>query len=249
MSFKDKVAIVTGASSGIGAAVAIAFSAEGASVAIVGRNQTKLAATASRCANSLVIQADVTNDDDARRIVNETIETFGKIDILINNAGGLSFGSIFDDKIMTAYDSTMALNLRAVFRMTSLAVPYLIKAKGNIVNVSSVAARTTQFALESIAYSVSKAGLDHFGACLAADLAEHGVRVNTISPGPVVTDIKANCGDTGSWDDLKPFTALNNVSQPEEIADLILFIASDKAKSITGSNYITDNGFLIKRYL
>ncbi|CAH2265645.1 uncharacterized oxidoreductase TM_0325-like [Pararge aegeria] len=247
MSFKDKVAIVTGASSGIGAAVAIALSAEGASVAIVGRKQAKLAATKTRCANALVIRADVTNDDDARRIVDETIEAFGKIDILINNAGGSTFGNIFDDNIMTAYDMTMAVNLRAVFRVTSLAVPHLIKTKGNIVNVSSVAGQSTHFVSEALSYAVSKAGLIHFGACLAADLAEHGVRVNTISPGPVVTDLMENCGVSITWDSLKPLTALNKVSEAQEIADLILFVASDKAKSITGSNFTSDNGWMIKR--
>ncbi|XP_045761899.1 3-oxoacyl-[acyl-carrier-protein] reductase FabG-like [Maniola jurtina] len=246
MNFKGKVAIVTGASSGIGAAVAIALSAEGASVAIVGRNQAKLAATAARCTNALAIQADVTNDDDAQRIIHQTVVTFGKIDVLVNNAGGAKLATVFDENIMAAYDFTMNVNLRAVFRITSLAVPYLMKTKGNIVNMSSVSGHGVQFSQSFISYSVSKAGLSHFGTCLAAELAPHGVRVNTITPGPVDTDILKNSGLSLKWDDLKSKTALDKVSEPQEIADLILFVASDKGKSFTGSNIFCDNGLMIK---
>ncbi|XP_045761898.1 uncharacterized oxidoreductase SERP2049-like [Maniola jurtina] len=247
MGFQDKVAIVTGASSGIGAAVAIALSAEGASVAIVGRNQAKLAATAARCANALVIQADVTNDDDAQRIIHQTVETFGKIDVLVNNAGNTRSASMFDENIMAAYDFTMNVNLRAVFRITSLAIPYLIKTKGNIVNVSSVSGHSTRLAMQTITYSVSKAALSHFSGCLAADLAPHGVRVNTVSPGHTVTDLLENSGFPGKWEDFAALTALGKVAAAQEVADLVLFIASDKAKSVTGSNYFCDNGFMIKR--
>nr|XP_034826353.1 uncharacterized oxidoreductase MexAM1_META1p0182-like isoform X2 [Maniola hyperantus] len=248
MSFQDKVAIVTGASSGIGAAVAIALSAEGASVAIVGRNQANLATTAARCTNALAIQADVTKDDDAQRIIHQTVEKFGTIDVLVNNAGSAKLASVFDENIMAAYDFTMNVNLRAVFRITSLAIPYLMKTKGNIVNMSSISGHSTQLAPQSITYSVSKAGLSHFSACLAADLAPHGVRVNTICPGHTVTDLLENSGFFGSWDDFKADTALGKVAEAQEIAYLVLFIASDKAKSMTGSNYFCDNGFMIKRH-
>ncbi|XP_069355599.1 uncharacterized oxidoreductase SERP2049-like [Maniola hyperantus] len=246
MSFQDKVAIVTGASSGIGAAVAIALSAEGASVAIVGRNQANLATTAARCTNALAIQADVTKDDDAQRIIHQTVEKFGTIDVLVNNAGSAKLASVFDENIMAAYDFTMNVNLRAVFRITSLAIPYLMKTKGNIVNISSVSGHNTQFTQSLISYSVSKAGLSHFGACLASDLAPHGVRVNTIIPGPVNTDILQNSGFSAKWDEFKSNTALGKVSEPQEIADLVLFVASDQGKSITGSNIFCDNGCMIK---
>ncbi|XP_069355600.1 uncharacterized oxidoreductase SERP2049-like [Maniola hyperantus] len=245
MILQNKVAIVTGASSGIGAAVAIALSAEGASVVIVGRNQAKLAATAARCTNALAIQADVTNDDDAQKIIHQTVKKFGKIDVLVNNAGSAKLANVFDKNIMAAYDFTMNVNLRAVFRMTSLAIPYLMKTKGNIVNISSVSGHNTQFTQSLISYSVSKAALSHFGACLAADLAPHGVRVNTISPGPVTTDLLENFGMSANWDAFKSKSVLGKVSEPQEIADLALFIASDKGKSITGSNIFSDNGCMI----
>ncbi|XP_023949492.2 uncharacterized oxidoreductase SERP2049-like [Bicyclus anynana] len=248
MSFKGKVAIVTGSSSGIGAAVAMSLSAEGASVVIVGRNEAKLAATKAKCANALVVRADITIDADARRIVQQTIEKFGKIDILVNNAGNSILASIFDENIMESYDFTMNINLRAVFRMTSLVVPHIIKTKGNIVMISSVTGRSTSFGAQAISYAVSKAGLNHFGAYLAADLAPHGVRVNVISPGPVYTDLIENSGYDGSYDVLKFHTALDSVSHPQEIADLVLMVANDKAKSITGSNLFCDNGWMIKRY-
>ncbi|XP_046978458.1 3-oxoacyl-[acyl-carrier-protein] reductase FabG-like [Vanessa cardui] len=248
MSFKNKVVIVTGASSGIGASTAIMFSKEGARVVMVGRNETKLSAVAAKCSSPLVIRADVGNDDDARRIINETIDKFGQIDVLVNNAGiSVENGGILGNDMMKAFDTILNVNLRAIVHLTVLAAPHLVKTKGNIVNISSIGGITT-FSTPGITnYSVSKAALNHFTVCAATELGPHGVRVNTISPGPVRTDILENANNALTWDNFIPLTLLKRVSEPEEIADLILYIASDKAKSITGSNYVSDNGMLIKR--
>ncbi|XP_046978459.1 3-oxoacyl-[acyl-carrier-protein] reductase FabG-like [Vanessa cardui] len=248
MSFKNKVVIVTGASSGIGASTAIMFSKEGAHVVMVGRNETKLSAVAAKCSSPLVIRADVGNDDDARRIVNETIDKFGQIDVLVNNAGmSVENGGLLGGDMMKAFDTILNVNLRAVVHLTSLAAPHLVKTKGNVVNISSIGGTSTFSNPGVTNYCVSKAALNHFTVCAAAELGPHGVRVNTISPGPVRTDILENTNNSVTWDSLIPFTLLNRVSEPEEVADLILFIASDRAKSITGVNYVTDNGMLIKR--
>ncbi|XP_047535525.1 3-oxoacyl-[acyl-carrier-protein] reductase FabG-like [Vanessa atalanta] len=252
MSFKNKVVIVTGASSGIGAAASKMFSKEGARVVMVGRNETKLAAVAAQCNSPLVLRADVSNDDDARRIIDQTVKKNGHIDVLVNNAGmTMANGGILGTDMMKSYDTIMNTNLRAVVHLSNLAAPYLVKTKGNIVNISSIAGTIPPIGPGLTNYYVSKAALNHFTVCAAKELGPHGVRVNVISPGPVRTDFMDNVkdfyGTTGSWDDFMPKTILNRVSEPDEIADMILYLASDKAKSVTGSNFVIDNGMLIKR--
>ncbi|CAH0579148.1 unnamed protein product [Chrysodeixis includens] len=250
MSFNDKVVIVTGGSSGIGAAIAIQFSSLGAKVAIVGRNDKKLDAVAKKCKNPLTLVADVTKENDAKRIVNDTIKHFGKLDILINNAGIANPASILDENAMAVFDLVMATNLRSCVYLTHLAAPHIIKTKGNIINISSVAALQV-YSKQSFAYNSSKAAMDHFTRSVAAELASHGVRVNVVNPGPVKTDIIENLGmDKAQQEDvfakMKSLTALDRVSDAEEIADLVTFLASDKAKGITGSSFVTDNGSMIK---
>ncbi|MBH0219563.1 SDR family NAD(P)-dependent oxidoreductase, partial [Listeria monocytogenes] len=183
-----------GASSGIGAATAIKFAEEGAKVALVGRNQEKLNNVAKKCGNPLIIAADVSKDEDAKRVIEETLRYFGGIDVLVNNAGIVSRTNIQDNGVIPVYDRIMSTNLRAVVVLTHLAAPHIVKTKGNIVNISSVAGyRIFQ---ESFAYCTSKAGLDHFTRAVALELAPHGVRVNVINPGPVKTDIIENMGAT-----------------------------------------------------
>ncbi|XP_063389173.1 3-oxoacyl-[acyl-carrier-protein] reductase FabG-like [Cydia fagiglandana] len=255
MSFSGKVVLVTGASSGIGAATAILFSKEGASVAIVGRNETKLSNVAQKCAlagaQPLVIRADVANENEAGTIIKKTVDHFGKLDVLVNNAGMVRKASVADPNILKVFDEVMNTNLRSIVQLTSLAAPFLQATKGNIVNVSSVASLKV-VGEDFMSYSVSKAGVDHFTRCAALDLAASGVRVNSVNPGPVRTDISENAGlmppgaGDATWQYAKTLTALNKVGEPEEIADVIAFLASDKARSITGSTYVSDNGQLLK---
>ncbi|XP_045772211.1 uncharacterized oxidoreductase SERP2049-like [Maniola jurtina] len=245
MSFKNKVVIVTGASSGIGAAVAEEFSTEGAKVVMVGRNEAKLNNVAKRCNSPLVVRADLSNDKDVKKIIDETIAQFGQIDILVNNAGTYADASLLSGNIMDSYDFIIRVNLRALIYLTSLAAPYIVKTKGNIINISSVSGSIAPVAPGLCAYNVSKAAVNHFSTCIATELGALGVRVNTVSPGPVDTDFIENTGFPGPWEIYKQKTVLNRVSEPKEIADVVLFLASDKAKSITGVNYLTDNGMAI----
>ncbi|XP_073947818.1 uncharacterized oxidoreductase MexAM1_META1p0182-like [Choristoneura fumiferana] len=255
MSFSGKVVLVTGASSGIGAATAVLFSGSGARVALVGRNEAKLSNVAEKCAarsaHPLVIKADVANEEEAKTIVQKTVDHFGQLDILVNNAGIARYASVSEPNILEIFDIVMKTNLRSVVQLTNLAAPHLAATKGNIVNVSSIAAHTVL--QNSAPYCVSKVGLDHFTRCAALELASSGVRVNSVNPGPVRTDILEASGlvtadqSDETWDKMKVMTALNNVSEPSEIADVIAFLASDKARSITGSIYVSDNGFLLKK--
>ncbi|CAH0402594.1 unnamed protein product [Chilo suppressalis] len=248
MSFSGKVVLVTGASSGIGAATAVMFCKEGASVVLVARNEAKLKSVSEQCAAAggkhALIKADVSSDGDVKRIINSTIEKFSKLDILVNNAGIIAYGDILSGTILDTYDQISKTNLRAVIHVTMLAAPHLVNSKGNIINISSVASR--MIVNKFSAYSTSKAGLDQFTRCAAAELASSGVRVNSISPGPVDTDIFFNAGALPEFVARGIETPLGRVSQSDEIADLILYLASDKAKGITGSNFVSDNGVLLQ---
>ncbi|XP_048006829.1 3-oxoacyl-[acyl-carrier-protein] reductase FabG-like [Leguminivora glycinivorella] len=252
MSFANKVVIVTGASSGIGAATALMFAKEGADVVIVARTQAKLAAVAKNIQaqgrKALVIQADLSKEADVATVVPKTIKEFGKLDVLVNNAGMASEGCLLDGKALQAYDEVMKTNVRAVVQLTSLAAPYLIQTKGNVVNVSSVAGLMTSKIPTLMFYSVSKAALGHFTRCSALELAASGVRVNSVNPGPVENDFIIN--NKLDVQDLKgnltDFTALGYIAKDDEIGRVILFLASDKARSITGSTYVIDNGCLLK---
>ncbi|KAJ8714994.1 hypothetical protein PYW08_004975 [Mythimna loreyi] len=255
MSFTDKVVIVTGASSGIGAAIAIKFAEEQANVVLVARNKAKLTEVAERCqtlgAKTIMVIADVTKNDDVKKIVSNTITQFKKIDVLINNAGIAGKAAIWDGNAMEVYDKIMSTNLRSVVYLTNLAAPHLIQSKGNIINISSIAA-VDVISPQHFAYCTSKAGMDHFMRSIALDLSGKGVRVNNVNPGPVKTDIVQSFGvakaDVGNfWKKAEEMTTLGRISDPSEIGDLVLFLASDKARAITGSAFITDNGALLKR--
>nr|AAF70499.1 3-dehydroecdysone 3alpha-reductase [Spodoptera littoralis] len=248
--FANKVVLVTGGSSGIGAATVEAFVKEGASVAFVGRNQAKLKEVESRCqqhgANILAIKADVSKDEEAKIIVQQTVDKFGKLDVLVNNAGILRFASVLEPTLIQTFDETMNTNLRPVVLITSLAIPHLIATKGSIVNVSSILSTIVRIP-GIMSYSVSKAAMDHFTKLAALELAPSGVRVNSVNPGPVLTDIAAGSGFSPDLlEDTGAHTPLGKAAQSEEIADMIVYLASDKAKSVTGSCYIMDNGLALQ---
>ncbi|XP_022836172.1 uncharacterized protein LOC111363567 [Spodoptera litura] len=248
MSFENKVVLITGASSGIGAATAVEFAKQRASVAIVGRNSVKLQAVNENCqkhgVTPLIINADISKEEAADEIIKKTTDKYGRLDVLVNNAGIVDTGGLLDGAIMKSYDKIMNTNLRAVVTLTSAAVPYLIKSKGNIVNVSSTLG--TQATPLMMAYCISKAGLNHFSKTAALELAASGVRVNVVSPGPVVTDILENAGLPSTWDEWSKLVPLGKVAYSPEVADVILFLASDRAHSITGGNLTIDNGCVLK---
>ncbi|XP_011200676.2 3-oxoacyl-[acyl-carrier-protein] reductase FabG [Bactrocera dorsalis] len=248
MSLAGKVVIVTGASSGIGAATAEAFAKEGSKVVLVGRNIANLKATEVACkaANSkvelLLITADVTVD--AERIVNSTIEKFGQLDVLVNNAGVGERASILDIEV-EQFDRLMNINLRSVFLLTKFATPHLVKTQGNIVNVSSVAGMRSLAG--SAVYCTSKAAVDQFTRCIALDLAPMNVRVNAVNPGVIITDIHRRSGLSEAeyanfLEHSKSTHALGRVGYAKEVADAIIFLASDSASFITGATLPIDGG-------
>lgn len=247
-SFADKVVLVTGATSGIGRAVARRFAEGAARVAAVGRNQAALdsveAEIKSAGGEALMITADVTKETDVRRAIDSLVSSFSRLDVLVNAAGHISTGSI-EDTSVAAWDAMMNVNLRAVFQLMQLAAPLLIQTKGNIVNVSSVTGLRSFPGV--LAYCVSKAGVDQLTRCAALELAPKGVRVNAVNPGVVVTEIHKRGGM--NQEDYERFLErsktthpIGRVGDPREIAELVAYLASEKASWITGATHQIDGG-------
>ncbi|XP_015787930.1 uncharacterized protein LOC107364984 [Tetranychus urticae] len=246
----NKVALITGASDGIGAATALLFSSLGAKVAIVGLEQDDLDKVASECeANSphnykpVTIKADFMNDDDIKRTFEETINAYSRLDILVNNAGVINKKRFGDSDIVVDYDRVMQVNIRTAIILTDLAKPYLIESKGAIVNISSV----NSFKATDVhwAYCISKAAVNMFTQAMASLLAPD-VRVNAIAPGPVKTGIIKSMGDPDKiWDALAQKMALKRVAEPIEMARLVALLASDAAKNMTGTIITSDSGYLL----
>ncbi|MDT7602139.1 MAG: hypothetical protein QOF61_136 [Acidobacteriota bacterium] len=245
---RGKVALVTGASSGIGRATALRFAEEGAQITLVGRSRGALSEVAAEIAGrggeAFAVIADVTDEGDAERVVRETIDDFGALDVLVNAAGILNNGTI-ETTALAAWDEMLDVNLRAVFHLMQLAVPHLEERRGNIVNVSSV---TGLRAFPGVlAYCVSKAGVDQLTRCAALELAPKKVRVNAVNPGVVVTEVHRRGGMSEEnyaafLEHSKTTHPLGRVGDPREVAELILFLASDRAAWITGATYSIDGG-------
>ena len=246
--FASKILLITGATSGIGKATALRFANAGASIAAVGRNETALIQLKEQIdeigAQSVTISADISLEAEAGNVVSKAIEHFGGVDVLVNAAGHISSGTI-ENSSLEAWDAMLNINLRAVFILMQKALPTLLERRGNIVNVSSV---TGLRAFPGVlAYCVSKAGLDQLTRCAALELAARGVRVNAVNPGVVVTEIHKRGGMTEEQyeaflEHSKQTHPLGRVGQPAEIAELIFFLASERASWITGATYSIDGG-------
>jgi NAD(P)-dependent dehydrogenase (short-subunit alcohol dehydrogenase family) len=245
---KERVALVTGASSGIGRATSLKLAREGAVVIAIGRNQHELGGLRDEAHQfDGVIKphlAEVTETSQIDRLITETIENHGRIDILINAAGIIKNGSI-EDTTLDDWDKMMNINLRSMFYLTQKCVPHLVLSGGNIVNVSSV---TGLRAFPNVlAYCVSKAGTDQLTRCAALELAHKGVRVNAVNPGVVITNLHKRGGMSKEnyktfLENAKNTHPLGRPGTAEEVADLIVFLASDRAGWITGVTYSIDGG-------
>ncbi|PSN39247.1 3-oxoacyl-[acyl-carrier-protein] reductase FabG [Blattella germanica] len=250
MAFSGKVVLITGASSGIGAATAVHLSQLGASLSLSGRNADNLNKVAEQCKTSsdqpkpFLVTGELTNEADTKNILESTIKHFGKLDVLINNAGILEAGGI-ENTSLEQYDRLFNTNVRSIYHLTMIAVPYLIKTKGNIVNVSSVNGMRSFPGV--LAYCMSKATVDQFTRCVALDLAPKQVRVNSVNPGVILTELQKRGGmDLEAYEKFlarsKETHALGRPGQAEEVARTIAFLASDDASFITGVTLPVDGG-------
>ena len=247
-AFANKVAIVTGASSGIGRATAVALAHSGAMVAAVARDRDALESVLADCAHdgatAIALATDLTAPNGPDDIVQQTVSRFGSIDVVVNAAGIIATGAT-DNTGDDVWDRVMDLNVRAPFRLMRAAFPYLKQRRGAVVNVSSVNGQRVFPNLA--AYNTSKAALDQLTRCAAIDWAAHGVRVNAVNPGVTVTNLHRRSGM--SEDAYAAFLVrskethpLGRPGQAEEIAALVLFLASDQAGWITGETIAIDGG-------
>jgi NAD(P)-dependent dehydrogenase (short-subunit alcohol dehydrogenase family) len=237
--------LVTGASSGIGRATARLFLEKGAFVALVGRRQDALVEAGSdHNDRALVVPADLSDETETDRCFREAVERLGGLDVLVNSAGIIRSGNI-EATSLELWDEMMNVNLRSIFHLMKLAVPYLESSRGNIVNVSSVTGLRSFPGV--LAYCVSKAGLDQLTRCAALELAPKGIRVNAVNPGVVVSGLHSAGGMSQEayaafLEHSKTTHPLGRVGQAEEVAELIYFLASDKAGWITGATVNIDGG-------
>ncbi|XP_025098654.1 uncharacterized protein LOC112566609 isoform X2 [Pomacea canaliculata] len=241
-----KVALISGASSGIGAATAILFSKLGASLALAGRNEENLQKVGSQCQKTtpLLLAGDLSCEEDTKRILNETIKQYGKLNILVNCAGILESGSI-ENTSLEQFDRVFNVNVRSIYHLTMLAVPHLIATKGNIVNVSSVNGMRSFPGV--LAYNMSKSAVDQFTRCVALELAPKQVRVNGVNPGVTITDLHRRGGmDEEKYqkflEHCRNTHALGRPGEAEEVARAIAFLASEDASFITGASVPVDGG-------
>ena len=247
MRFAKQVALVTGASSGIGRATARALAAEGAAVVLGGRRRERLeeerAAIEKAGGRAAIAVGDVREESACAQFVEIARTSFGGLDRLVNAAGVIGSGGLLDTS-PEEWDRVMDSNLRSIHLMTRAAAPALIERRGAIVNLSSVAGPRPYANL--IAYCVSKAGVDQYTRCAALELAPHGVRVNAVNPGVVVTELhtvtNAVPDYAGFLERSKTTHPLGRVGQPQEIAALILFLLSDESGWVTGSTVGIDGG-------
>ncbi|XP_031638406.1 uncharacterized protein LOC116350670 [Contarinia nasturtii] len=251
MSFANKVILITGASSGIGAHAAVHLSKKGANIALVGRNIERLNKISDQIKNAnaptpLVIRADIVTD--AERIINETVNHFGKLDVLINNAAILSRNTVAHIEL-AEYDRIMRTNVRSVIELTKLAVPHIEKTKGNILNVSSIAGFRVR--PNSLAYSISKAAVNQLTKSAALDLAQKGVRVNAICPALIRTPIFETGENMSSQDaeeffeSCKKLYPVGRIGECSDTSAAIEFLIGDSASFITGSLFLVDGGGLL----
>ena len=238
--FEGKVAIITGSSTGIGAAVAARFAAEGAQVVLSGRRVQLLEAKSAELTamgyQVLAVPGDVGSS--SATVVQRAIEEFGRIDILVNNAA-VSAGVGIEEMTSERWRQVLATNLDGAFEMVRHAMPHLAATHGVILHISSISAVAGEF--DDIAYAASKAGLEGLSRKLALEVARYGVRSNVIRPGLINTEAFANM-PPDFFASQVPLIPLGNVGEPEDIANAAAFLCSDEARFITGAILTVDGG-------
>lgn len=247
MEFSEKIAVITGASSGIGEDVSIEFARQGAKVVLVGRNEDRLNIVADKIKSNgsfvpLVIIADISKD--ASKIIEKTIKHFGQLNILVNNAGigAIDSASTVD---LDKFDRIFETNIRGVVELTKLAVPFLENTNGIVVNVSSIS--SIKALAGGLSYCMSKAALDMYTKCASLELAPKGIRVNSVNPGMIKTPILNTMGFSEKR--IEQYRESERIKTPigrtglvSDTTNAILYLSSEKSTAINGISMIIDGG-------
>lgn len=244
---RGKVALVTGASSGIGRATALTLARNGAAIVVnYHRNARGAAETVAEIQamrrNAVAVRADVSQRVDVLRMVGETLDNFGSIDILVNNAGSIVKLAAIEDCTDEVWDTVLAVNLKSVFLCTQAVIPYLKEqGRGRIINISSLAAQNGGRG-GSLPYAAAKAAVNTLTKGLASELGEYQVTVNAIAPGIILTPFHDQFSRPDRLQDVINATPLRRAGAPEEVAELVAYLASDEAGFITGEIFGIDGG-------
>jgi NAD(P)-dependent dehydrogenase (short-subunit alcohol dehydrogenase family) len=250
---QDSVALVTGGTSGIGRRIVERFIEEGAKVAFSGRRRS-LGEEVARASGAMFMEADVAEESDARKTVEAVQKRFGRLDILVNNAGAPAKGGRVEDISLEAFDGAMAVHVRGTLAHMKYAAPIMrAQRSGSIVNIGSIAGHRAGYS-SSLIYATAKAAVIHMTRCVAMELGEDGVRVNSISPGAIATGIfgKAMGLDHAEADKTVerikvPFAGMQAIPRPgivDDIAHACVFLASEEAGFITAEDLVIDGGVI-----
>ncbi len=242
--FHDRAVLVTGGTSGIGRATALAFAREGARVAVVGRDKARGDEVARACGKGAIfVQADLVDPDACRAVVDNVVSTFGRLDIAFNNAGFQERRAPLHEQPDAVYDRVFDTNLRAVFALMKAEIAAMLRqGRGTIVNNTSVSGvRNPNPGLAL--YSASKAAAISLTRSAAMEYAPQGIRINAVSPGRVETPMMLASG-IADMSAVAASLPLRRLGTPEEVAEAVLFLASDDASFVVGQNLGVDGGFL-----
>jgi NAD(P)-dependent dehydrogenase (short-subunit alcohol dehydrogenase family) len=253
MRLQGKVSIITGAGSGLGKEMAFLFAREGSSVVIAELQEEAGQGVAQRIeregGSALFLRTDITRASDAERMVEETLKAYGRIDVLVNNAGINPSRTPVHETSEEDWDRTLAVNLKGVFLCSKYVLPVMMKQRGgSIIHIASIVG--AMGCSDRSAYAASKGGMIGLGRSMAVDYAPYGIRVNTLNPGFVETELtrfyfnKLREQDPKKMERIIEHHPLGRLGRPEDVASAALFLASDESPWITGLDMGVDGGFL-----
>ncbi len=244
---KDKVAIITGASRGIGQAIALAFAKQGAKLVLSASKIENLRETeeqfkALSFSDYLLTQANVSTQDEVNSVVKKALDTHGKVDILVNNAG-VTRDNLIALMTEAEWDEVLSINLKSVFLFTKACVkPMIRQRQGSIINISSVSGVSGNTGQAN--YAASKAGTIGFSKSAARELAKRNIRVNVVAPGFIKTQMTGKLPEQ-QLEEIKQHIPLGRIGEPSDIADVVVFLASDASRYMTGQVLVVDGGMII----
>jgi len=243
---KGKVALVTGGASGIGRATCLLFAREGAKVVVADRNQPGGTETVrlihQKAGEAHFVQVDTSNATQVEGMVRQTVERFGRLDVLLTAAAILIITPPLAESSERDWDMTMDIDLKGVFLSMKYAIPEMLRGGGgSIINISSVSGIRGN--VGSVAYGVAKAGIIHLTTIAAEQYTAKGIRVNCVAPGPVDTpQMRGSTGSTEEFRRVEASVPMKRAARPEELANAILFLASDESSYVSGVTFSVDGG-------